>query len=112
MEKHFTWHAFESACNTPMPELSLVDLGLDTNIYGLSDLAEIDAIHKLQPPNIAAQDCNSPPTSFKLETELTWIDSAISPRPSTYSSSLKPVSPGVSPTEEMQGLRKEVRLSC
>jgi hypothetical protein len=95
-----------------MPELSLMDLGLDTNIYGLSDLPEIDAIYKLQLPNIVAQDCNTSPTSFKLETELPSIDLAISPQPSTHSSSLKPVSPGLSPAEEMQGLRKEVCLSC
>lgn len=112
MERHSTWDAFASAYNTPVPELSLMDLGLDTNIYDLSDLPEIDAIHKLQLSNTAAPNCNPRPTSLKLETELPYIDLAISPRPSTHSTSLKAVSPGLSPAEEMQGLRKEVSLSC
>ena len=112
MERHSPWDAFGSAYNTPMPELSLMDLGLGNNIYGLSDLPEIDAIDRLQPPNIAAQHCNPQPTSLKLETELPLTDLAISPRLPTHSPSPKAVSPGLSPAEEMQDLRKEVSLSC
>jgi hypothetical protein len=112
MERHSKWLAFENAYDSPMPELSLMDLGLDPSIGGLSDSPEIDAIYKLQPSNIAAQDFKPTPMSFKLETELPWIDLPISPRPSTQSSSVEPVSPRFSPAEEMQGLRKEVCPSC